>query len=96
MLSMLVTYIPMIGRSREGAWIEIPITLAILLISYGRSREGAWIEIYCYGMTSEVWTTVAPARERGLKYMYKLYSSNHRLVAPARERGLKYRHPKYG
>ena len=33
------------GRSRKGAWIEIPITLAILLISYGRSRKGAWIEI---------------------------------------------------
>ena len=34
-----------ICRSRKGAWIEMPITLAILLISYGRSRKGAWIEM---------------------------------------------------
>ena len=42
-LIIINNYYP--GRSREGVWIEIPIILAILLISYGRSREGAWIEI---------------------------------------------------
>ena len=35
-----------IGRSREGAWIEIMQLLKVTLTAnIGRSREGAWIEI---------------------------------------------------
>ena len=33
---------------------------------------------------------VAPARERGLKFVRDCYEDMKRLVAPARERGLKY------
>ena len=32
-------------RSREGAWIEIPLAQAQKMSGLGRSREGAWIEI---------------------------------------------------
>ena len=35
-----------LGRSREGAWIEIRVaTLISPIMDNGRSREGAWIEI---------------------------------------------------
>ena len=34
-----------VGRSREGAWIEMLLTLPIKLGAVSRSREGAWIEI---------------------------------------------------
>ena len=34
-----------IGRSREGAWIEIKGYLKIYKMMVSRSREGAWIEI---------------------------------------------------
>ena len=33
------------GRSREGAWIEIPAPLIASVSVNRRSREGAWIEI---------------------------------------------------
>ena len=33
------------GRSREGAWIEMPAGRGITAIVESRSREGAWIEI---------------------------------------------------
>ena len=33
------------GRSREGAWIEIPTKGTVKQRIDGRSREGAWIEI---------------------------------------------------
>ena len=33
------------GRSREGAWIEIFVTIYAMFVALGRSREGAWIEI---------------------------------------------------
>ena len=55
----------------------------------GRSREGAWIEMTS---TSNGWKktlTVAPARERGLKFQLHLSLHLLLLVAPARERGLK-------
>ena len=34
------------SRSREGAWIEIPIGSLMGYLGEGRSREGAWIEIH--------------------------------------------------
>ena len=36
------------------------------LLSYSRSREGAWIEIW-RSLSRSLSSTVAPARERGLK-----------------------------
>ena len=36
------------GRSREGAWIEIPFCKIKEEVHTGRSREGAWIEIQHY------------------------------------------------
>ena len=54
-----------------------------------RSREGAWIEIHGIIYTeSEV--SVAPVRERGLKYKVTPYFLKQQGVAPVRERGLKY------
>ena len=35
----------MVGRSREGAWIEIVAVDNNKVGDCGRSREGAWIEI---------------------------------------------------
>ena len=35
----------MLGRSREGAWIEILPKQGTIYLVMGRSREGAWIEI---------------------------------------------------
>ena len=35
-----------IGRSREGAWIEIDAEERLAFWQNGRSREGAWIEMY--------------------------------------------------
>ena len=35
----------MVGRSREGAWIEISSTFTSSSVGMSRSREGAWIEI---------------------------------------------------
>ena len=36
------------GRSREGAWIEIPMWESGKDCNQRRSREGAWIEIREY------------------------------------------------
>ena len=58
------------------------------IIGLGRSREGAWIEI----ATCEyhrAYCEVAPARERGLKFLKLLLLLAKIRVAPARERGLK-------
>ena len=54
------------SRSREGAWIEISKALPFLSVGSSRSREGAWIEIITFSLVISV-STVAPARERGLK-----------------------------
>ena len=56
------------GRSREGAWIEITPYESKGTINSGRSREGAWIEILKQIQTN-ILTIVAPARERGLKFL---------------------------
>ena len=55
-----------IGRSREGAWIEIYPATVERLTWICRSREGAWIEIASIGQNLLA-ALVAPARERGLK-----------------------------
>ena len=55
-----------------------------------RSREGAWIEITA--LSHLKWLiAVAPVRERGLKYRFKLLIATLAYVAPVRERGLKSR-----
>ena len=53
----------------------------------GRSREGAWIEIFT-SQALDATARVAPARERGLKWLLAKSNFGQR-VAPARERGLK-------
>ena len=53
-----------------------------------RSREGAWIEIP-HIQSAGVIPSVAPARERGLKFDDRLRGKLDNPVAPARERGLK-------
>ena len=55
-------------RSREGAWIEILICNDLYWRWNSRSREGAWIEIASYFL-AELLAKVAPARERGLKFI---------------------------
>ena len=55
----------------------------------GRSREGAWIEIPTKTAGANGRKTVAPARERGLKYFKTTPFNSGMSVAPARERGLK-------
>ena len=55
------------GRSREGAWIEIQGIIKGLNEDARRSREGAWIEILANRLSAFL-ASVAPARERGLKY----------------------------
>ena len=57
-------------RSREGAWIEIPWLGSFCLGSIRRSREGAWIEMPALSKTLSS-LSVAPARERGLKFQYR-------------------------
>ena len=56
------------GRSREGAWIEMDLCLLIIIVRACRSREGAWIEIAFCGISDKS-IRVAPARERGLKFL---------------------------
>ena len=56
------------GRSREGAWIEIAESSSQITVLSRRSREGAWIEIVG-GLHQQSALKVAPARERGLKYI---------------------------
>ena len=53
-----------------------------------RSREGAWIEIILMAQQyADI--AVAPARERGLKFLAGIADIATAHVAPARERGLK-------
>ena len=79
---------PLGGRSREGAWIEIERGELMFPSDVGRSREGAWIEIFS-AICSGGCATVAPARERGLKYCVPPIPLIIIAVAPASERGLK-------
>ena len=82
------------GRSREGAWIEMPRYQKSGVSNSGRSREGAWIEIYKKAPISSG-LFVAPARERGLKWKLMPSGCPEKSVAPARERGLKYELHRY-
>ena len=61
-----------ISRSREGAWIEIDIPHQNYDDEKSRSREGAWIEMYRQQKQKD-WLEVAPARERGLKFVLMQY-----------------------
>ena len=56
------------GRSREGAWIEMSSLIFFICNCFCRSREGAWIEIGGVAGYKAERGSVAPARERGLKY----------------------------
>ena len=56
------------SRSRKGAWIEIHGLKTTFDSGYCRSRKGAWIEICAY-VARYVTKKVAPARERGLKFV---------------------------
>ena len=56
-----------------------------------RSREGAWIEILIWVLKTWI-SKVAPVRERGLKWQFRVVNIDKPAVAPVRERGLKYRH----
>ena len=48
------------GRSRKGAWIEIPTLEKLWPYGYSRSRKGAWIEID----DGLPWNTVGRGRSR--------------------------------
>ena len=67
LLLIIISYL-MLRRSREGAWIEIKMRLMLGVTLERRSREGAWIEIHVT-LRGERYVRVAPARERGLKYI---------------------------
>ena len=63
----------------------------MIIVTDGRSRKGAWIEIYV-AVSMAISIAVAPARERGLKYLQNALFLPMLTVAPARERGLKCNH----
>ncbi len=67
LLRSALTLSMIISRSREGAWIEIQLAAQSAEATARRSREGAWIEI---NLTNGYYagTSVAPVRERGLKW----------------------------
>ena len=77
-----------LGRSREGAWIEI-VRNSFLK---NNSRVAPARERGLKSPVREaqaVWSRVAPARERGLKCLAVRHNADNNKVAPARERGLK-------
>ena len=76
------------GRSREGAWIEILDVKFNLKCIRRRSREGAWIEIVSYRDLSG--KSLGRSREGAWIEICNFYKPKlSKLVAPARERGLK-------
>ena len=77
------------SRSREGAWIEMPLLERLWPYGFSRSREGAWIEIWhnlrhdshALGRSREgAWIEIC---------LITLWPLWRPTVAPARERGLK-------
>ena len=77
------------GRSREGAWIEIAVSVRVAIVCSGRSREGAWIEIF----PKRLEEPLAGGRSREgawieIEDIFKLGFVTIK-VAPVRERGLK-------
>ena len=59
-----------LSRSRKGAWIEMQAVQSNSSPTIGRSRKGAWIEIHS-ALRQYFDSSVAPVRERGLKYCHK-------------------------
>ena len=66
-LCMIYSVLSLSCRSREGAWIEILSRRSPQFYTIGRSREGAWIEMVASSPNVKL-ISVAPVRERGLKY----------------------------
>ena len=80
--------ITMLGRSREGAWIEIHCAgqlVAVDVVAPARERGLKLLKHHKHQWHQYV----APARERGLKSRSWQEVNVYHLVAPARERGLK-------
>ena len=70
-----------LGRSREGAWIEICKRENGRYDDASRSREGAWIEM---ALTAgyNLFRSVAPVRERGLKLILSMIIMRTSLSLP--------------
>ena len=78
-----------LGRSREGAWIEMLIVYhkkQIITVAPVRERGLKSGD----GVPLKKNLPVAPVRERGLKLEKRYMSVDLRSVAPVRERGLKW------
>ena len=76
------------GRSREGAWIEIIQEVVDFISMFRRSREGAWIEISIYEQAQGF----QQRRSREGAWIEMLCAGQRAplvMVAPARKRGLK-------
>ena len=77
------------GRSREGAWIEIVNlvgTVADYMVAPVRERG---LKSFIQEVVDFI-SMVAPVRERGLKFASPYALPNENGVAPVRERGLKF------
>ena len=77
-----------VGRSREGAWIEILRGGVEVVKEQCRSREGAWIEI---GVTSGNGSSLYCRSREGawIEIRLEAWRQAPLFVAPVRERGLK-------
>ena len=79
----------LLGRSREGAWIE----MVGFLVMYANSRVAPVRERglkYRQTRRDSKARSVAPVRERGLKCPMPMFGTPGMMVAPVRERGLKF------
>ncbi len=65
-----------------GAWIEIAITLTLLLNTGSHPTMGAWIEIFIPHKLQRYLHCRTPRWVRGLKFGIKLHAHMMRKVAP--------------